>query len=294
VISTQLGFRTLFATMYRVLHPKSRLIVWAPCSGHTERARGSARAFMRRILLRFVDAVLVNAVSGRRYIESMGVRSNAIFIARHSPDLSQFKAIPLMREPRSSRRLLFVGQLIERKGLQPLLLALDRWARLHPDREIELWLLGKGPLQHELETVSVAKRVSVSFLGSKPNPEVPKVFEQSGILAFPTLADEWGLVVNEAMAAGLPVLGSRYSEAVEEMVETGVTGWKFRTDHEAEMDEAIDQALRVSDEQLTLMRSAARNRAALFAPDRMVEHILSAVRFVFGASAGECERKPDR
>ena len=104
---------------------------------------------------------------------------------------------------------------------------------------------------------------------------------------FPTLSDEWGLVVNEAMAAGLPVLGSRYSEAVEEMVETDVTGWKFRTDQAEEMDEAIDQAMHVSDERLEFMRSAARQRVAAFAPEKIADQVVSAARFVMRTAVGE-------
>jgi hypothetical protein len=294
VISAQLGFRTLFAALYRVFHPAARLILWAPCSEHTERARGRLRTWIRRILLRFADAVLVNAASGRRYMEWLGVAPETIFLVPRAVDLDPFTQIPLERRPECTRRLLYVGQLIERKGLHPFLLALDRWARQNPDREIELWLMGDGPLRQQLEAVPLAKSLSVKFLGSKPNTEVPKIYGQAGILAFPTLADEWGLPVNEAMAAGLPVLGSSYGEAVEEMVETGVTGWKFRTDHAEEMDEAIDQAMRVSDEQLDLMRRAARERAASFAPDKIADHFLSAVRFVSRAAAGECERNLDR
>ena len=294
VISAELGFRTLFAALYRVFHPRSRLILWTLGSEHTERGCGQLRTLARRLLLRFADAVLVNAASGRRYMESIGVAANAVFYAPHTVDLTRFTAIPLEREPRSAHRLLFVGQLMERKGLGPFLLALDRWAQLNPKREIELWILGEGPSRGELETVPLANNVLVKFLGSKPNSEVPKVFEQCGILVFPTLSDEWGLVVNEAMAAGLPVLGSRYSEAVEEMVEPGVTGWKFRTDHADEMDGAIDQAMRVSDEQLDLMRRAARERAASFAPDKVADRVVSAVRFVSRAAASECERSLDR
>ena len=289
VISAQLGFRTLFATLYRVFHPGSRLILWAPCSEHTERARGRLRTWIRRILLRFADAVLVNGVSGRRYMELMGVAPETIFFVPRAVDLDPFAQIPLKRTAECARRLLYVGRLIELKGLRPFLLALDRWARLHPSREIEFRIVGEGPLCDELEAVSVAGNVAIQFLGAVPHSELPHLFEQAGILVFPSLSDEWGLVVNEAMAAGLPVLGSIYSEAVEEMVETHVTGWKFRTDHVEEMDEAIDQAMRVSGEQLNLMRSAARERAAAFAPEKVADQVVSAARFVMRTAADERE-----
>ncbi len=289
MISVELGFRTLFASIYRALHPASRLIVWAPCSEHTELARGRVRNWIRRIVLRFTDAVIVNAAGGRRYIESMGVAPAQIFCAPRTVDLARFTSVPLKREPRSARRLLIVGQLIERKGVQPFLQALSRWGQLHPEREIEVWLLGDGPLRHDLEATPLRTGISVRFLGGMPNAEIPRVFEQAGILVFPTLADEWGWVVNEAMAAGLPVLGSSYSEAVEELVEIDVTGWKFRPDHAEEMDKAIDQAMRVSNEQLDLMRSAARERAASFTPEDVADRILSAVRFVSPAAPSECQ-----
>ena len=50
------------------------------------------------------------------------------------------------------------------------------------------------------------------------------------------------------------------------MVYTDVTGWKFSTDQAKEIDEAIDQAMHVSDERLEFMRTAARQRVAAFAP----------------------------
>ena len=146
VISLELGFRTLFAALYRVFHPSSRLMLWALGSEHTERGCGRMRALVRRLLLRFPDAVLVNAASGRRYMESMGVAANAIFYVPHTAEVTRFTAIPLEREPHSAHRLLFIGQLMERKGPRPFLLALDRWARLNPKREIELWIVGDGPL----------------------------------------------------------------------------------------------------------------------------------------------------
>jgi len=289
VISTELGPRTLFASLYRMLHPASRLIIWAPCSEHTERARGRLRTWIRRILLRFADAVLVNGASGRRYMESMGVAPAAIFFVPRAVDLDPFAQIPLKRRLECARRLLYVGQLIERKGVHLFLQALNRWARLHREHRIEFWLQGDGPMRSELEALPMASSVYVRFLGSAPNTEIPKIYGQAGILAFPTLADEWGLPVNEAMAAGLPVLGSRYSEAVEEMVETDVTGWKFRADHAGETDEAIDRAMRVSDEQLDLMRSAARERAAAFAPEKIADRVVSAARFVMPPAVGKRE-----
>ena len=62
-------------------------------------------------------------------------------------------------------------------------------------------------------------------------------------MLFPTLSDTWGLVVNEAMAMGLPVLGSVKSQAVTELIEDGVSGWWFDPTSPQDLERAVDRAL---------------------------------------------------
>jgi glycosyltransferase involved in cell wall biosynthesis len=75
------------------------------------------------------------------------------------------------------------------------------------------------------------------------------------------------MVVNEAMSIGLPVLGSRHSQAVEELVEEGVTGWTFVPDRPESVDEALERVLRTPPEQLARMGAAARDRVRSLTPE---------------------------
>ena len=77
-ISAQLGFRTVQAIAYRLLHPDSRLVIWADLSEHTEREIGTFRTMTRRFLVSWADAVLVIGNSGARYIKQLGVPSERI------------------------------------------------------------------------------------------------------------------------------------------------------------------------------------------------------------------------
>ena len=72
--------------------------------------------------------------------------------ARVRGDIAGFAELPLMRDTVSARRLLHVGQLVERKGLERFLRALTCWAETHPDLRRELWFLGDGPLRHKLRS----------------------------------------------------------------------------------------------------------------------------------------------
>ena len=98
-----------------------------------------------------------------------------------------------------------------------------------------------------------------------------------GDLALPTLADEWAVVVNEAMTSGMPVLGSLYSQAVEEIVEDGVSGRTFRPDRPDEMYSGIDRALATAAESLQEMRARARQRAMASTPRFAAEKIQQAI-----------------
>ena len=88
------------------------------------------------------------------------------------------------------------------------------------------------------------------------------------------------MVVNEAMAAGLPVLGSLYSQAVEELVRDGHNGWYFRPDSQGEMYSALDRALNTSDAKVLEMRSNARKTVEYLTPAYEADQVLGAVHFV--------------
>lgn len=282
VISGEMGMRTLQALVYRKLNPKSRMILWATVSEYSEQGRGSLRDRLRQFLVPQADALLVNGQSGARYVRQFGVTRDRIFFAPYTTNIDPFLAVGLSRAPEDANRLLYVGQLVERKGIEPFLSALERWAKAHPERKVEFWLVGDGPLRTQLEKQTWPSNLAVRFLGNVEYAKLPEVYARGGIFAFPTLADEWGLVANEAMAAGLPVLGSAYSQSVEELVVEGKTGWQFRPDSPEEMDSVVDTALSMPIAQLEQMRVQARDRIEHLTPDFVADNILEAIGFVTG------------
>lgn len=277
VVAGQMGARTLQAAVYRCLHPSSRLIVWADLSERTEMGRSRVRQGIRRQLLRRADGVLVNGRSGARYVAAYGAGDDKVFTVPYPSDMQRFGRAPLARDAHRQMRLLYVGRLVDGKGLVPFARALCDWAGAHRERTIEFWLAGEGPLRGRLEGLPRPGNLSFRFLGHVPYDRLPEVYAQAGILVFPTLADTWGLVVNEAMAAGLPVLGSVYSQAVEELVREGVTGWPFRPDGPGEIDDALSRAFGTAEDRMHAMREAARASASALEPEAIAGRILTAI-----------------
>jgi glycosyltransferase involved in cell wall biosynthesis len=280
VLSGEFGFRTLTAVIYRVLRRRSRLIIWATLSEHSEQSRGWRRKALRRVFLRFADAVLVNGRSGAKYITSIGYSRKRVFLLPQTTEVSAFARVPVCRFGEAAHRILIVGNLVERKNIGGFLSILGLWCKAHPERNVEVFIAGDGPERKQIESNPRGQNLTVRLLGNVPYPDLPRVYEQGGALAFPTLADEWGLVVNEAMAAGLPVLGSLYSQAVEDLVLDGENGWVFHPDQPEEVYMKLDRFFSTSEHDLNCIRSRARETALQFTPERMADGIVNAIRFV--------------
>jgi glycosyltransferase involved in cell wall biosynthesis len=280
IISGEMGLRTLQAALYRRFHPESPLILWATVSEYSERGRGKLRDRLRRWLVPQADALLVNGKSGARYVRQFGIRDEQLFYAPYTTNVEPFLQVPLSRNGDRAYRLLYVGQFLERKGMIPLFSALKRYAERHSQRQLELILVGDGPLRPQLERETIPDNLTLNWIGHVDYGKLSEIYAQAGIFLFPTLADEWGLVTNEAMAAGLPVLGSLYGQSVEELVEEGKTGWTFRPDRPEELDRALERALATPPEALEQMRVSARDRIASITPERVADRMVEAIEFV--------------
>jgi glycosyltransferase involved in cell wall biosynthesis len=232
---------------------------------------------LRKWLIGRTTTIAVNGQSGARYLKKMGADPGSVFSVPYTHVPNYFENIPTERSPEVARRLLYSGRLVELKGLQPFFRALGEWATRHPDRTVEFDLAGSGPLDAELRAIPLPPNVKTRFLGERTISELVECYAGAGILVFPTLSDEWGLVTNEALAAGLPVLGSTYAQSVQELCIEGKTGWRFRTNVPEELAGAIDRAINTPLEELQEMRWTGRRLVSKLTPaygaDRLVESI---------------------
>jgi glycosyltransferase involved in cell wall biosynthesis len=115
---------------------------------------------------------------------------------------------------RRAHRLIYVGRLVKKKGVDHLLQAMARLSARISD--IELWIIGDGPLRSALENQARAQRLdaSVHFVGAVENPELPTLYSAARIAVMPSVVDDLGdqeglgLVSIEAMGCGCVVVAS--------------------------------------------------------------------------------------
>jgi glycosyltransferase involved in cell wall biosynthesis len=272
-----MGARTLQALAYKILRPKTGFVVWGTLSEHSEREWGQIRQGLRRIILRYADAVLVNGRSGARYVKQFGVRAERIFIVNQPVDVEAFRNSAI-RPDADMIRLLFVGTLTRRKGLHLFIENLAEWSLSHQGRKIHIDWVGEGDLAPILQRYQYGPDISQTFHGALPYVAMPEVFAKADILIFPSLLDEWGLVVNEAMASGLPIVGSIFSEAVEELVTDDETGWTFDPTSAKSTLHALNRALTAPRDQLARMSRAAERRIETLTPSNAAEIIATAAK----------------
>ncbi|MGH7445701.1 MAG: glycosyltransferase family 4 protein [Longimicrobiales bacterium] len=276
ILSSEMGARTAQAMIFGRA-TGTPVHIWATLVDHLESRRGRTRRLLRHWLLRDAAGIIVNGAGGACYIRRFAVPEQRIARIPQTTAIDRFACVALERGPDEAHRLLVVGSLSQRKGVDLLLAGVRMAAERAPARRIELIVVGDGPEGDRLRAFDLPPQVRVTWHGHAAYGALPALYGRCGILVFPTLGDEWGLVVNEALAAGVPVLGSRYSQAVEELVVDGVNGWTFLPDSVTDVAAALERALGTSATKLADMRVAARASVAALTPDHVADRFVQAL-----------------
>lgn len=283
VMSLELGARSLGAIRYCSRHTRTKSILCTYMSEHTERSRGRLRKHLRRYLIRRADAVTYNGPSCQAYLRTLGASKDQLYQLPYAADDRTVYRGSVRRDDLETRhRLLTVGQLTERKGVLPMLRQVSDFCRRHPDRTIELALAGDGPLRAEIEQFSAADNLHIHVLGSLRPDQVRDQMARCGALIAPTLADEWLLVVNEALQAGLPVIGSVYAQAVTTLVRDGINGWQYRPESAGSLSRTLDRYFAESAASLLEMRQRCRESVSHCTPRWAAEGAVEAIAAVIG------------
>ena len=123
---------------------------------------------------------------------------------------------PRERTPEGRLRIAFVGRLDTQKNLH-------NFIRAAADFDIEVWLIGYGPQKDELERFAEGTNATFEFKGNVPNKELPDLLAQCDAFVLPSLYEGHPKALIEAMACGLPVLGTRVN-GIQEIIRDGENG----------------------------------------------------------------------
>lgn len=173
--------------------------------------RGSLLNAVKRFVLRRSAAATVVSHAMRESLRSINAPVDKVSVQSMGVDLAQ-RFSPAPSGPRSERELLFVGRLVEKKGLRHLLDAMPAVLRVHPDARLAI--AGFGPeetgLKAQMRRLDLEH--AVRFLGAVPQELLPSLYRRAALFVAPFVraasGDEegLGLVLVEAIGCGCPVV----------------------------------------------------------------------------------------
>jgi glycosyltransferase involved in cell wall biosynthesis len=225
------------------------VFLWSE-SNRQDKRRGMPHVEMlKRYFIGACSGAIVPGKSAAAYMAAFGVPQERIFVAPNAVDNAFFSAAASEARQRGAelrrqfglpeRYFLCAGRLIAAKGIFDLL---DAYSKLAPELRAAVGLLfvGDGVEQPELEARASAVRPGViRCAGFAHREQLAVYYALAEALVFPTHTDPWGLVVNEAMVCGLPIVATDAGGCVEDLVRDRWNGYVVPKESPAKLCEAL-------------------------------------------------------
>lgn len=252
--------------------------------------RGVAVKALHRLLLTRFDAFLTIGQSNREFYSGYGIAEERMFPCPYFVDNARFQksAADLASErfvirqnfqiPEDSVCFLFVGKIQHKKRPLDVLKALEILkAQFH---RIHLLVVGTGELLDEAKRFASAQFLPVTFAGFLNQTEIARAYTAADCLVLPSdYGETWGLVVNEAMACGLPAIVSDRVGCGPDLIENGVTGYIFPFADTSALADRMHLIAGNAEARITMGQNALR-RVTGYSVAKAVEGTLAALSSV--------------
>lgn len=272
---------------FSVLHRK-KLCMFYERTAYVERNSPGWRSWYRRIVGIPVDYFLINGTLTEQYLnEGLHFKktpkvkgcmcADSFGLAESVKTVTDADKIALGKELglKCGLTYLFVGQMVERKGIEQLLSAWGEHIEKHPDDN--LIVIGKGILLDKMKDMYNGY-LSIHILGGVNYDLLYLYYALCDVFIMPTLEDNWCLVIPEAMACGKPVACSIYNGGHYELVKDGENGFNFDP---LKKDSILDTLDKFHDADLVSMGNKSVEIESNFTPDKAAQRMFDACKRVY-------------
>jgi glycosyltransferase involved in cell wall biosynthesis len=246
-----------------------------------DRPKVAWRELAKRWFFGWCNGFFCYGIRSKQYLMSYGVSESKIAYRCQAAALPRgYSAANVMNYYESSWQgradepvFLYVGRLSTEKGLDDLFLAFCNVYRMYPKARLDL--VGSGPLVEELkERVAKLDMLhAIAFLGSKPLDEIAGLFMRSTALVLPSHSEPWGLVINEALSYGCPVVVSSACGCVPDLALDGITGYSFEVGDVGALAKAMTKITEFSSDRAEVARNCLEI-ISNYTPERAATQIL--------------------
>jgi glycosyltransferase involved in cell wall biosynthesis len=263
------------------------LLLWSESTALDARRRHRLVEFLKTRFLRLCRGFVVSGKSSFRYLKDLGISADQIFTAPNAVDIQLFSSLAdaarrdaiqvRSRHSLPARYFLYVGRLVEAKGIFDLI---DAYAKLSDEirAQVSLVFVGDGVDRARLEErASEIAPGTILLSGFAHREELAEFYGLAEALIFPTHSDPWGLVVNEAMSCGLPVVATSVAGCTEDLVRDGWNGFVIPPCDSNSLAGAmeclaVDSALRIE------MGARSRRKVGEYSPEAWAQGVIDATK----------------
>ncbi|MBI3475478.1 MAG: glycosyltransferase family 4 protein [Acidobacteria bacterium] len=269
-------------------------LLWSESNAVDERNNFRLVEAAKRRFIRACQGYVVPGESAAAYLKTFGLAADKIFLAPNAVDVARFvRGAEQARQDQGVRNrlglpqryLLYVGRFVRSKGVLDLLAA---YATLPEStrREVGLVMAGDGEERDELVRRSRAIQPgTVLFPGFLQRDQLPAFYALSEALVLPTHSDPWGLVVNEALACGRPVIVTDVAGCVADLVQDGENGYVVPPGAPAKLAAAMMRMLSATELRVQ-MGDRSLQMSSQFTPEMWAHGVVRAVEGTLGENRG--------
>lgn len=252
---------------------KVRYISWTDGTINSEKNIGKLQRMSRKYIFKHADAFIASSHASRENQLAYGADKDKCHISMLTVDVEKYI---IDSKTEYNDTLLYVGSLIERKGVDLLIEALAK-----SNSRPKLVIVGNG--QEKDKLIKLATKLGVldriEFKGFLEGEALRNCYADAGAFILPTREDCFGLVLIEAMCAKLPIIVSKYSDGAAETVTDGVNGFIVDPYDVKEMAKAIDKVFEKT-EKMVKMGQESFSRVDRFRFSEVSKGYLAAIKSV--------------
>jgi len=231
-----------------------------------------------KLFFKKIDAFLTIGKRSKEFYLSYGIPEEKMFLTPYSID-NEFFINQREKEKKIFKTempvILYVSKMTERKRPQDLLFAFEKLKQ-----KAFLLFVGEGRLRPLLEKYVKEKKISnVVFVGFKNQRELAKYYLSADIFVLPSSYEPWGLVINEAMCFSLPVIATKETSAVDDLVFHGENGFIYKSGDVEKLAQYLDYLLSNPE----IRKKMGRKSFQIISNwnyERCLEGLLSALKYV--------------
>jgi len=236
-----------------------------------------------------IDVLWVTGERQRQLAWRLGYRGERCWNGYYACDWESFAIQTPRQFADATPAFLYVGRLIQRKGIDTLITAYQQY-REAAEQPWALWVAGTGEAAHLLEGVE-----GVKVLGFVQPEALPQLFQQVSAFVLPSRVEPWGVVVQEAAAAGLPLICSDVSGAAVHLLTDNYNGYWFEVGNAAQLADRMQRMTALSSDEWAQMSQRSFELSKQFTPELWADTLVQGLeKFTKTNSGQRIRRKADK